>query len=132
MDMDYPHDPYAKALAEVEKKYFGSFDTGLSCNCGPATITDHASHNNPSQAGEGRRGMVFGPISEPRELLDRVDVYHSYWCDTCGAMYMQSVIEGVRGYQPLEAREPIPRSSLVAQENLRAAMRETARASRRD
>jgi len=110
MATNHPHDSCAEALADVREKYFGTFDTSLPCHCGSAAIADHATEAEPASVARDRRQVVYGPSPAWHELLDQVKVYHAYWCEACGAVYMASVIEDVRGYKPLEVREPIPRS----------------------
>ncbi len=96
------NDRCTHALVAARTKYCQNFDTELACNCGKATITDHASGANPNA-----HQLVLGSTPTPQSLLDNFTVYHQYYCDACGAIYMASVIEGVRNYVPLEKRDPL-------------------------
>lgn len=116
-------DQYSAALAEARGKYFGSFATDLPCACGDK-ITDHATQSDPNAPPRGVHDLVLGPTPSWREQLDSMKVYHGYWCESCGLSYRSDVIEDVRGYRPLEAREPIPRSHEVSAEQLKESIRQ--------
>jgi hypothetical protein len=83
-------DAFSEELADLRAKYVGNFNTHLTCNCGHA-ITDHATENNSSAHSR-----------DDFELLQGFAVVHHYWCDLCGAPYVNTVIEGSRGYTPRE------------------------------
>lgn len=106
MATNHPADMYSEALEKVRQEYLGTFDTNLPCNCGKATIHDHASGHNPRAQAPDPRNMVFGPSPSWQDRLDDFRVYHEYSCDECGATYRNDVIEGTRGYQPREKQKP--------------------------
>ncbi len=84
-------------LKEKRERYVGTFDTNLRCACKDANVMDHATEHHPDLfKPEYRRGLTS------EDILELFCVYHSYWCDTCGVIYKQSVIEGARGYIPRE------------------------------
>lgn len=96
---------YVKRLDELRAKWLGNFSTSLLCNCGKAHITDHATEEHwPS---DGHLGPGPGPYWQLRNFKP----VHSYWCDSCGAVYKAEVIEGARGYVPLE-RTPFEQACL--------------------
>ncbi len=85
-----------KSLEELKRRWLGNFSTNLPCNCRHAPITDHATDEAPPT--DGRLGP--GPYWKLRNFKP----VHNYWCDRCGAVYKAEVIEGARGYVPLERR----------------------------
>lgn len=94
-----------EAVAELKRKqreWVGNFSTGRVCNCGHAHITDHATVENPNASYIPMSERRFGPQPTAREQNEAFRVYHAYWCDRCGAVYKNEVIEGVRGYVPIE------------------------------
>ena len=103
------HEVYAAALAVIRAKYFADFPTGLTCVCG-AEIIDHARGEKDGSSVRSAHEQIMGPGPTLREQIDSLSVYHSYWCGTCGLLYRDTVIETIRGYIPLEKRQPIPRS----------------------
>jgi hypothetical protein len=106
----HPPDIYSETLDIVEKKYLGVFSTELKCSCGE-NIMDHATKHGPDVPPSHPRDAHFGPSPDWQEQLQRFQVFHDYYCDSCGLEYRRTVIEGALRYQPLEKREPIPRSA---------------------
>ncbi len=95
-----------EVFAEMQKKYFGTFDTRLPCNCGKANISDHAVKYDANWGRHHMGDFVIGPgpYRDPTDKIREFKVFHAYWCDICGAKYKTLVIEGSRKYVPLELR----------------------------
>lgn len=99
------YDDEARAeLAEKERKFLGTFDTGLPCNCGKANIMDHATAHDTKAPPRRIQDIRFGSPPDIRSQNKSFRVFHAYSCDVCGVEYRNDVIEGVREYVPLEQR----------------------------
>jgi hypothetical protein len=107
----HPPDGYSKVLDEAHKKYLGDLDTGIKCNCGQANITDQATAEDPNAAPIDFHNVICGPSPTHFQRLQSFHVFHRYFCKFCGDKYENDIIEGSRGYKPLEAREPIVRTA---------------------
>ena len=93
-------------LEEARKKFLGRHDTGKPCVCSSAyTISDHASEadRSPRRIQDVRMGPDLESQEQKYHLFMR-SIRHKYRCDTCGLKYDGDVMEGVRGYVPLEKR----------------------------
>lgn len=106
-----PDNEFSEGLKRAKKKYLGVFDTGLRCNCDEANIMDHATAEDLHASLPNTDNVRFGPGLTHREQLEGFLPFHEYFCDACGAIYHQSVIEGRRGYRTLEVWNPIECSS---------------------
>ncbi len=95
-----PPDQYSRALDALRQRAVGVFDTGLRCICGNHNIMDHVTETSSRRTSSDRG--VIGPGPDHHDRLEAFRVRHGYWCEGCGAVYHESVIEGVRGYKPLD------------------------------
>lgn len=108
LGMDYAaikrreEDELTAKLAHLRKHCIGNFKTNIRCHC-PAYITDHATERDPDRH-VSLSEVRMGPPPSLREQVEAFRPHHRYWCDACGLMYKASVIEGVRGWVPLERR----------------------------
>lgn len=90
-------DFWSKKLKQKREFLVGVFDTKLKCNCGKDTIKDHV-----EEISRTSRDDLYGPGPSIGERYRSFQVGHSYYCDSCGAMYHGHVIEGRCGYKPRE------------------------------
>lgn len=93
-DIVTAHEKFSAKLDDLRKRWLGTFSTRLLCNCGKATISDHATDPDTRQ--------ILGFHLGAYQLLVNFAPEHNYWCDVCGAVYKTEVIEGIRKYVPLE------------------------------